>query len=174
MYFCIEFQTERMYKIRVILDTKEDVIRTFLIDKNVSLETLHNTITAAFGFGGQEMASFYRTDEEWNQGEEIPLFNMAEAGVGISMATEFLFETLPKENSKLIYVYDFLNMWTFYVEVVEISDEKITDSKIVLSVGEIPSEAPEKEFKADDLGNDLKDEFDDPFDDIDDYDFYQN
>ena len=59
------------------------------------------------------MASFYRTDSEWNQGEEIPLFNMAEAGVGISMATEILQEALPLENDKLIYVYDFLNMWTF-------------------------------------------------------------
>lgn len=163
-----------MYKIRVILDTKKDVIRTFLIDKSVTLEIVHNTITAAFGFGGQEMASFYRTDEEWNQGEEIPLFNMVEAGVGTSMATEILFETLPQENDKLIYVYDFLNMWTFYVEVVEISDEKINEPKVILTVGEIPAEAPEKEFKADDLSGDLKDDFDDPFDDIDDYDFYHN
>lgn len=162
-----------MYKIRVILDTKEDVIRTFLIDNTVNLETLHNTIARSFGFEGSEMASFYRTDAEWNQGEEIPLFNMAEAGVGISMATEFIKDSLPEENSKLIYVYDFLNMWTFYVEVVEINNET-TEEKIVLSVGEIPEEAPEKEFKADDLGNDLKDEFEDPFDDIDDYDFYDN
>ena len=45
-----------MYKVRVILDTKEDVIRTFLMDEKVTLETLHFNIAKAFGFGGQEMA----------------------------------------------------------------------------------------------------------------------
>lgn len=138
-----------MYKIRVILDTKEDVIRTILVDDSFNLEDLHFTIAKSFGFVGQEMASFYRTDEEWNQGEEIPLFNMAEAGEEISMKTCTLLNTLPEENSKLIYVYDFLKMWTFYVEVVEISTELKEDlPAIILTVGEIPEEAPEKEFIA--------------------------
>ena len=160
-----------MYKIRIILDTKEDVIRTVLVDDAINLEELHTTIARSFGFKGQEMASFYRTDSEWNQGEEIPLFNMAEAGAGISMATEILKESLPKENDKLIYVYDFLNMWTFYVDVIEISDEVKNDiPKTILSVGEIPTEAPEKEFVADNL-DDEKDDTDDEFGHFDDFDF---
>lgn len=159
-----------MYKVRIILDTKEDVIRTILVDEKQSLENLHTTVAKAFGFDGQEMASFYRTDNEWNQGEEIPLFNMAEAGEGISMATCVLNETLPRKNDKLIYVYDFFNMWTFYVEVIEISPNTIEESKIVLSVGEMPKEAPEKQFKADKL-EDSFDDFNDSFDNIDDFDF---
>jgi hypothetical protein len=161
-----------MYKIRVILDTKEDVIRTILVDNTINLEILHKTIAASFGFKGQEMASFYNADEEWNQGEEIPLFNMAEAGEGISMQTCILNDTLPAENNKLIYVYDFLNMWTFYVDVVEISSEVKNDlPKTILSVGEIPKEAPEKEFIADNLEDSFKDEDDDEFDPFDEYDF---
>ncbi len=141
-----------MYKIRVILDSKEDVIRTILVNNQITLEDLHFSIAKAFGFGGQEMASFYRTDSEWNQGEEIPLFNMDEAGVGVSMSTCILNETLVSENKKLIYVYDFLNMWTFYVELLEISEAKEEGlPKMILTVGEIPLEAPEKEFKADPL-----------------------
>ncbi|MDX6747179.1 hypothetical protein SHK09_10285 [Polaribacter sp. PL03] len=163
-----------MYKIRVILDTKEDVIRTILVEDNLNLEDLHLTIAKSFGFGGQEMASFYRTDTEWNQGEEIPLFNMEEVGEGISMQTCILNDTLSEENDKLIYVYDFLNMWTFYVEVIEISTENKADlPQIILTVGEIPSEAPEKEFVAEKLDDgfgdedDINDEFghfDDDFD----------
>ncbi len=163
-----------MYKIRVILDTKEDVIRTILVDNTINLENLHNTIAAAFGFEGQEMASFYRTDDEWNQGEEIPLFNMAEAGEEISMQNCFLNDSLPEENSKLIYVYDFLNMWTFYVDVIEISSEKRENlPQTILTVGEIPKEAPEKEFVADKIEDEFGDEgdiddefghFDDDFD----------
>ncbi len=163
-----------MYKIRVILDTKEDVIRTILVDDKLNLEDLHLIIAKSFGFEGQEMASFYRTDEEWNQGEEIPLFNMAEAGEGISMQKCILKDTLAEENDKLIYVYDFLNMWTFYVDVVEITDEKRDDlPQTILSVGEIPEEAPEKEFVADKLDDDFGDEgdIDDEFGHFDDFDF---
>jgi hypothetical protein len=163
-----------MYKIRIILDTKEDVLRTILVDDTINLESLHYTIAKAFGFEGQEMASFYRTDDEWNQGEEIPLFNMAEAGEAISMQTCILNETLPDENNKLIYVYDFLNMWTFYVDVVEINEDQRTDlPQTILEVGEIPSEAPEKEFVADKLGNEFDDEddLDDDFGHYDDFDY---
>ena len=158
-----------MYKIRIILDVKEDVIRTIMVNNNINLEELHTTISKSFGFNGQEMASFYLSDAEWNQGEEIPLFNMAEAGVGISMANCFLSETLQTENDKLIYVYDFLHLWSFYVEVIEITAiEDNNAPKIILSVGEIPEEAPEKEFKAKDTD---KEDFDNSFERLEDFDF---
>ena len=86
-----------MYKIRIILDTKKDVIRTILVDNHLNLEDLHLTIAKSLGFKGQEMASFYRSDEEWTQGEEIPLFNMEEVGEGISMQSCLLEETLPED-----------------------------------------------------------------------------
>lgn len=167
-----------MYKVRVILDTKKDVIRTLVVDQSKSLEYLHADIAKSFGFNGQEMASFYRTDEDWNQAEEIPLFDMSEDGEELSMATCVIQESLPNTNDKLIYVYDFLQMWTFYVEVVEQSDEVVTDTKIILTVGEIPDKAPEKEFIATKEADNLDDEFDDEFNDsftsfenIDDFDF---
>jgi hypothetical protein len=118
------------------------------------------------------MASFYRTDHEWNQGEEIPLFNMSEAGEGISMQNCFIRKTLPNVNDKLIYVYDFLNMWTFYVEAIEVTfDTSPGLPKTILSVGEIPSEAPEKEFVAENLDGDIDDEYRDEFDSLEDFDF---
>ena len=164
-----------MYKIRVILDTPEDVIRTLLVDRASNLEALHYAIAQSFGFDGTEMASFYRSDYDWNQGDEIPLFNMSEAGEGISMQNSFLRKTLPEVNDKLIYVYDFLNMWTFYVEVIEISEQ--TDQelpKTILSVGEVPEVAPEKEFVAETFDDGLDDEFGgfgDEFESLDDIDF---
>jgi hypothetical protein len=162
-----------MYKIRVILDTKEDVIRTLLVDSSINLEKLHLTIAKSFGFKGQEMASFYRTDEEWNQGEEIPLFNMEEIGEGISMQTCILKSTLPEENNKLIYVYYFMKMWSFYVDVIEISsEEKPNLPLIILTVGEVPPEAPEKEFISENPeGTDNIDDIDDEFGDFDAYDY---
>ncbi len=37
-----------------------------------------------------------------------------------------------------------LSMWTFYVEVIAISKKEIDGTKIIMSVGEIPDEAPEE------------------------------
>ncbi|MDB9748386.1 plasmid pRiA4b ORF-3 family protein, partial [Polaribacter sp.] len=78
--------------------------------------------------------------------------------------------SLPEENDKLIYVYDFLKMWTFYVEVIEISsEEKPGLPLIILTVGEIPAEAPEKEFVSEDPEG--TDDIDDEYGHFDDYDF---
>jgi len=67
-----------IYRFRVILDndTEEDIFRDFEIRESDTLEDLHNVITQCFGFDGTEMASFYLSDDEWNQGEEISLFDM--------------------------------------------------------------------------------------------------
>jgi len=157
-----------MYKISIILDTKEDVIRTITVNNAITLEELHSLIATSFGFNGQEMASFYRTDNEWNQGEEIPLFNMSEFGDELSMSTCILNETLPNIEDKLIYVYDFFSMWTFYVEVIDLSDEEIEEPILIMSVGDIPDEAPEKEFVAEKNEDAFSD---DEFDSFEDYDF---
>jgi len=163
------------YKIRAILDVKKDVIRDILIHNSENLETLHTEIANAFGFNGQEMASFYRTDNEWNQGEEIPLFAMEET---ISMQSFILQDTLIKKGEKLIYVYDFLKMWTFFIELSETIETTTKDSpKIVFAFGDAPEEAPKKEFVAekldDEFGLESEDAFDnfDEFENIDDYDF---
>ncbi|MDB4297641.1 plasmid pRiA4b ORF-3 family protein [Flavobacteriaceae bacterium] len=147
-----------VYKIRVVLDTKQDVIRTLLVDASSTLEDLHKLIANVFGFNGNEMASFYRADDEWEQGEEIPLFSMDDSPNALCMSNTTIDKNIEDVGEKLIYVYDFFNMWTFYCELVgtiNFTNEPLP--KLVLTIGDIPEEAPEKEFKADRAG---KDEFD--------------
>ena len=62
-----------IYRFRIILDTEEDVFRDIEINESSSLEELHNSIIKSFGFLGNEMASFYKTDNDWKQGDELPL-----------------------------------------------------------------------------------------------------
>ena len=162
-----------IYKVRAILDVEKDVIRDILIDSSNNLEELHKIITNAFGFNGQEMASFYTSDTDWNQGEEIPLFDMSDAGESISMQSCILKDTLQKKGDKLIYVYDFMSMWTFYIELLDNNiEESITDPKVVFAFGDAPEKAPEKAFEAE-INLDDEEEFDnlDIFDNIDDFDF---
>jgi len=162
-----------IYKIRVILNIKEDVIRDFAIQKTATLEDFHNLITDAFGFTGNEMASFYRSDEEWVQGEEFPLFDMSEGANGITpMCNIKIDQVLKNKKDKLIYVYDFFNMWSFYVDVIDIDfDQKDLETPCLLfSLGNAPNEAPEIKFESQDLSKSDFDEDEDEEDD-DEFDF---
>lgn len=162
-----------IYKIRIILDTNEDIFRDIEIEAGNSLEEFHNAIAQAFGFLGNEMASFYTCDEEWKQDEEIALFDMSENGSDIRLMNEsFLEDVLTIKTPRLIYVYDFLNMWTFFVELADIVDAEPGRSypNLLFSFGELPESPPEKKFKADEESVN----FDDSFESYDDLDFDEN
>ncbi|WP_323789820.1 IS1096 element passenger TnpR family protein [Psychroserpens sp.] len=162
-----------IYRFRAILDndTKEDVFRDIEIRETDSLEDLHNAITQSFGFDGLQMASFYISNEEWDQGEEISMFDVSEGNASVRLMNETaLNDVVNKSQTKLIYVYDFMSMWTFLVELAEIVDEaEGTDyPNLMFAFGQIPDTAPEKTFEAENF-DDLDDEFEDDLD-IDDYD----
>ncbi|MBR9845498.1 MAG: plasmid pRiA4b ORF-3 family protein [Algicola sp.] len=162
-----------IYRFRVILDndTDEDVFRDIEIRETDSLEDLHNAITQSFGFDGLEMASFYLSNDEWDQGEEISMFDVSESSSSVRLMSETILNNVVHESqTKLIYVYDFLSMWTFLVELAEIVEEaEGADYPNLMFVhGQIPDTAPEKNFEAEDF-DDYNDEFDDDLD-IDDYD----
>jgi hypothetical protein len=168
-----------MLKIRVILDVKDDVFRDILIDGNANLEQLHFAITKAFGFNGQEMASFYKSNQQWEQGDEIPLFEMEEGKP--SMTTCIINKKLNQKGDKLIYVYDFLEMWTFFVELLDLVNptEKYDAPTVIASIGKTPRKAPKKEFKGeskkkeDDYGYDSNSELD-SLDDLNDEDDFND
>lgn len=162
-----------IYRFRVILDndTEDDVFRDLEIREGDTMEDLHNVITQSFGFDGMEMASFYMSDDQWNQGEEIAMMDMSETGNEVKMmSTTILKDMIHEASTKLIYVYDFMNMWTFYVELGEIVDEaEGTDYPNLMFVhGQIPDQAPEKIFEAEEDDDEFN-EFDDDLD-LDDYD----
>ena len=161
-----------IYKIRVILDAAEDVFRDLEVESESSLEELHNTITQAFGFLGNEMASFFTADENWNQDEEIPLFDIREGEDGSRLMRDTLLsEVMDEQAPKLLFVYDFLNMWTFFVELADITEKEDgrTYPNLLFSFGELPDSPPEKNFEAE-----PGPEMDEPFGNYDDLDFEEN
>ena len=156
-----------IYRFRAILDhdQKEDIFRDIEIRKTDTFEDLHNVLTQSFGFDGSEMASFYISNDKWEQGQEIALFDMGQ-NTDVKMMNETIVEELINDdNNKLIYIYDFLNMWTFLIELGEIVEEaQGTDYPNLMFVcGQVPSEAPEKQFEAEDP-NSIQDDKDDLFD----------
>lgn len=167
-----------IYRFRIILDTDEDVFRDIEIEASNTLEDFHNAITQSFGFDGQEMASFYTTNDLWEEGDEIPLFDVSdEPGSLRIMGETYLEDVVDEEKTRLLYVYDFLNMWTFMVELADIGEMETGQiyPNLMYSHGEIPEEAPEKEFIAEEIeDDDFDEEFDLDPEDYDNLDFDEN
>jgi hypothetical protein len=158
-----------IYKFRVILDAEEDVFRDIAILEDDTLEDLHNAIVNAFGFDGMEVASFYTCDDTWNQEDEIPMFDAGDVpGENKIMSDYQLSDILHEDNTKIIYVYDFINMWTFLVELAAVEDITAGNSypETIFSHGEMPAEAMEKNFEAD-MDEDHFSEFEDDLDEDD-------
>jgi hypothetical protein len=158
-----------VYKFRVILDAEEDIFRDIAILSEDTLEDFHNAIVNAFGFDGLEVASFYLCDDKWNQEDEIPMFDAGDIpGENKTMSDYALSDLLYEDQTKIIYVYDFINMWTFLVELAAVEEVAVGNvyPEIIFSHGEMPAEAMEKHFEAD-LEEDPYNEFEDDLDDDD-------
>ena len=159
-----------VYKFRVILDNEEDIFRDIAILDNDNLEDLHNAIFNSFGFDGLEVASFYTCDDTWNQEDEIPMFDTGDTlGEMKTMADYQLSDILDKQNTKIIYVYDFINMWTFLVELASIEEQVAgnTYPETIFSHGEMPDEAQENNFEADMNSDQYNEGFEDDYDEDD-------
>ena len=166
-----------IYRFRVILDndTDDDIFRDIEINKSNNLEDFHNTISQSFGFEGNEMASFYLSDQEWNQGEEISLFDLGDVGETNRLMSDVLLDSVTdKNNNRLIFVFDFLNLWTFLIELVEIVEltSGVNYPNLIFSKGQIPSKIPEKKFKAENILEDENNE--DELGDYNEYDDFYN
>jgi hypothetical protein len=179
----------KAYKFRVVIDTDEDIFRDIVILENQNFEDLHFAIIHAFGFEGDQMASFYMSDEQWEKGEEIGLMDMSfgeEKGPKDMKSTQ-LESQIENNKQKILYVYDFLKMWIFYLELIEVSQEDTNYAypHVTLNFGESPDEnskiipdltegmIPEKSIEDDinDVFNEYNEDEFESFDNIDDYDF---
>ena len=156
-----------IYRLRIILDTKIDVIRDIEIKSINTFEDLHFAIVNAFSFEGNEMASFYLSDPEWKQGEELTFESFGHEKV---MKEHILNTIINNDQKNFIYVYDFLKLWTFFIEVVETNDENSYSHypQTIFSIGDTPIKAPEKLFVEDKSDKYLEDDFEEE----DPYQFY--
>lgn len=171
----IIFVKKRMpsYKFRILIDTDtdEDIFRDIVISPSQNFETFYQAIIASFNFVGDQLASFYVSNDNWDKGHEIALMDM---GLGNDLNAPFLMKDTPittvmrNEEQKLILVYDFLKMWCFLIELVEIVPDEYPEPELLLSIGEAPDE-DSKEIDLEggmgmgmpDLGNDIDDIFSD-------------
>ena len=178
----------KSYTFRVVIDTEEDIFRDIVILGNQNFEELHHSIIAAFGFEGDQMASFYMSNEEWDKGEEIGLMDMSfdDNNGPASMKKTLVDDKVNMSHQKILYVYDFLKMWIFYIELIDEGVENEDDGYpyVKLSFGEAPEESSkiipdlaENMFDETTIEDDINDVFNEfenddfeSFENIDDFD----
>ena len=116
-----------IYKVRVILDTdnsKEQIFRDIEIKDKQTLWNLHLGIKSAFSLQGEELSSFYYADEDWSEGDAIPLEDMSDDGEGETMSDIYVKEAFTKVGDKMHFKYGLLDLWEFFCELLEINEEK--------------------------------------------------
>ena len=63
-------------KFRVLLDSekKEEIFRDILISDTDNFESLYHAILKSFNFKGDQMASFYVSNDDWDKGQKKPFW----------------------------------------------------------------------------------------------------
>ena len=183
-----------VYKIRVILDAKEDVFRDIEIKGKQTLWNLHLGIKSAFSLQGEELSAFNLLEEDGTVVKSVPLEDMSDDGDGEIMSDIYIDEAFETEGDKAQFQYGLLDLWEFFCELVSIEDEKpaVNYPLTAFRFGNVPLKAPSKssgvaskskksvmpamdDFNFDDDFSDSNfDDEDDSFDDEDEDDGYKD
>lgn len=174
-----------VFKIRIILDAKEDIFRDVEIKGKQTLWNLHNGIKSAFSLSGDELSTFNILESDGTIVKAVPLEDMSDDGDGEIMSDIYISEAFENKGDKAQFQYGFLDLWEFFCELVEIKDETagVNYPITVFRFGNVPMKAPGKpatlgskkpivslddDFAMDDFSGDFDDE-DDDFDDEEDF-----
>ena len=183
-------------KFRVLLDSdkNEEVFRDIIIANDANFETFYHAVMEAFGFKGDQMASFYVSNESWDKGHELSLLDLSYDDDAIDEPASVMKQALIQDfiqdpDQRFILVYDFMRMWIFLIELIAYEKETPAAPMMALAIGNAPTEQSralldENLFGDEELGNkateDDEDEFgfqdfDDDYadDDLNDYNEYE-
>ena len=177
-----------IYKFRILVESEDVIFKDIEIKSTQNFEDLHEMIVAAYGFDNSQMASFYLSNEQWEKGQEIALFdmNVAEEESKILVMADTPINTQTNcIGAHLMYAYDFLNMTNFFIELIEIKVKEDAEfyPRVVYSQGEFTPNIPEnmgltEEEMADELlkkaGFDEESSENDVFKGFDDFDNFEN
>lgn len=114
-----------VYKFKITFEDYDDIYRVIEIKSTQTFLDLHKAILDSIGFDQKQLASFYMSTDSWKKGQEITLEDMSdeddEDGVKIPvMAKSKLADYINDPHQKIIYVYDFLEIWTLFIELTGI------------------------------------------------------
>ena len=167
-----------IYKFRMISDENDNFLRDIEIQANQTFEDFHNIIAESVKLNGNELASFHICDQKWNKLQEITLIEMLD-GTEEEDNTKHIEEThvmsssvvrdfINEPSQRLLYEYDFLNLKTFYIELLSVYKQKddVKYPRVTNRRGEMTEPVqPEGIMDDEELRNQLLQDFEDLMDD---------
>lgn len=124
-----------IYKYRMLSESNDDFLREYEIKSSSRFLDFHLLIQDTVKFLGNELASFYICDSQWNPITQITLLDMVDedpekdlegydAQEILVMHKSLLMDFMEEPRQRLIYEYDFLKPKTFYIELKGIVKEE--------------------------------------------------
>ncbi len=178
------------FLIKVLLETQNTVYRDILVNEDHTLLQIHELVKKSFDFKSNELASFIKEEEGWDNDAEYPLEDVMNSG-NPTIEKVVVKDVLSEVGDQLTYVYDYLNEWKFYLEVieVEVNDTNSLEPKLLKRFGDAPKEQERdlngadaqsillNAMMGDEFAEEDEDLFKDPFDSgnmesLDDYEEY--
>ncbi|MBW6499425.1 MAG: plasmid pRiA4b ORF-3 family protein [Bacteroidales bacterium] len=155
-----------IYRFKFTFEEQDDFLREFDVRSDQTFEEFHNAITENLGLDKGMLSSFFITDARFRKKREISLIDMSPEELPerdeeeqqeekmLVMKDAVVSDFIDDPHQKLLYIYDYLNYWTFYLEMLKIAPANPNESypRVFKSLGEVPRELTAKAHQI--LGDD--------------------
>jgi hypothetical protein len=116
------------YRFRIQTEENEDFLMDIEVKASQNFFDFHHAIKEFCNITSNELASFYICDDSWRKKTEIMLLDMSDdidkenPKPVLLMEKAKLNEVINNPHQKFLYVYDFLKMHTFFIELMQIRE----------------------------------------------------
>lgn len=113
-------------KFRVYFEDDDSIYRDVAIRHTQTFFDLHQAILNAFEFDNKHKATFFRSNEHWQQGREITLevYDKEYKAPPLIMSETTVGSEIRDPGQKFIYNYDFNKSWNFLLELINVSKDE--------------------------------------------------
>ncbi len=146
-----------IYRFKITFEDHEDFLREIELLADQTFEDFHQALLGNLGLDPGMLASFFICDHRYRKQKEIQLVDMnpqsppgeeseteesEKQGGEVVMNEALLKDYIDDPNQRLLFVYDNLNEWNFYIELTKIepASDKHSYPRISKSLGAVPRE----------------------------------
>ncbi|HBL73924.1 MAG: hypothetical protein A2W90_12010 [Bacteroidetes bacterium GWF2_42_66] len=159
-----------IYIFKITTNEYPGFIRLIEIDQENTFSIFHSVIQQSLDFDSDQLASFFIADESWAKRIEVTLIDMGSNGIPhYTMKKTKIKDLIKTKGQKLLYTFDFLNDRSFYIELTEISMERIlNEPQVAYQLGKAPKQILTEDVELIDAPDRFFDSYHD-YGDLDDY-----
>jgi hypothetical protein len=164
----------QVFIFRILAEEEEAFIREIALSEDNTLLDFHAILTKSMKLNDKQLASFFVTDKQWEKQREFTLMDMkiddyvlekrdVEGMIPVDvMSNVYIGDIIEDSKQRMLYEYNFVNPALFFISLIEIKEEKDSNSfpKILRSDGNIDIDQMEMEDPFDDIMEDGYDEDD--------------